>query len=171
MNKIELGNLQLKVFTEQDALDYCQINDINFNNIINLNLNCNSLTDISGVKLFKNIKYLNIGDNKLTDIFIIKNLKNLKLLNINENKIKDISVIKYLTELEFLGLGNNEIKDISVIQYLNNLRVLNITNLELESDQIKYINSLKDLKTLWCFRGFKENTSLNQLNKDIKLII
>ena len=62
MNKIELSNLYLKTFTEQDAVDYCFLNNINIDNIINLNLNNNKLTnDISGIKVFKNLKYLNIG--------------------------------------------------------------------------------------------------------------
>ena len=29
MNKIDLNYLKLKTFTEQDVLDYCQINNIN----------------------------------------------------------------------------------------------------------------------------------------------
>ena len=33
MNIINLMALKLKTFTEQDALDYCQLNDINKNNI------------------------------------------------------------------------------------------------------------------------------------------
>ena len=72
-----------------------------------------------------------------------------------------------------MGLGYNNIKNISVIKDLKNLKVLNITDLELESNQIQYINGSKNLKTLWCFKGFKEDTFilLNQLNKDIKLMI
>ena len=37
MNKIILNNLKLKTFTEQDALDYCLLNNINplkYNRII-----------------------------------------------------------------------------------------------------------------------------------------
>ena len=48
MNKIKLSNLELKIFTEQDALDYCQINNINTDNITELDLYDNKLTDISG---------------------------------------------------------------------------------------------------------------------------
>ena len=145
MNKIRLGNLQLKTFTEQDAEDYCLLNNINPDNIIKLYLNFNKLTDISGIKLFKNTKELWLYENKLTDI----------------------SVIQYLTNLEYLDISNNQIKNISVIKDLNNLKWLSINYLELESDQIKYINKCKNLETLICINGFKNRSILNQLNKDI----
>jgi len=102
MNILNLKKLELKTFTEQDALDYCQLNNLIPDNIIIIYLNINKLTDISVVKIFKN--------------------------------------------LQQLFLGNNKIKDISVLQNLNNLKYLNINFLRLESDQIKYINSCKNLK-------------------------
>ena len=58
MNKIDLSYLQLKTCTEQNASDYCSINNINPDNIIKLSLFDNELTDISGVKIFKNLKEL-----------------------------------------------------------------------------------------------------------------
>ena len=146
---IWLNNLELKAFTEQDALDYCQINDINPDNITVLSLFNNKLTDILGVKLFKNLNELNLFNNLITDI----------------------SVFKYLTELKKLFLGNNKIKDISAIQYLNNLEILNIEDLKLESNQIQYINSLKNLKYLYCYNGFKDMSVTKQLNKNINIKI
>ena len=104
------------------------------------------MTDISGIKLFKNLEYLNIEYNKITDIIILKNLKKLEILYLQNNQITDISVIKYLTELQSLS----------------------ITNLELKSDQIQYIKSLKKLKTLWCYNGFKDMSVLDQINKNIE---
>ena len=116
MNYINLSNLQLKTFTEQDASDYCQLNSINHDKIIKLMLDNNKLTDISGVKLFKNLRQL--------------------------------------------YLNNNKIKDISVLKDLNSLKILSIINLELESDQIQYIKSLKKLKELYPYKGFKDMTAL-----------
>ena len=58
MNKLNLSRLELKTFTEQDALDYCLLNNINPENIEILDLSWNKLTDISGIKLFKNIQRL-----------------------------------------------------------------------------------------------------------------
>ena len=148
MNRINLPNLELKTFTEQDASDYCQINNLNPDDIIIIYLNNNELTDISGIKLFKNIKDLHIDNNELTDI----------------------SGIKFLDNLGFLSLNNNKITDISVLQYLNNLKYLFLDNLELDSNQINYINNLKNLKCLSIGKGFKDISILNQLNKNIKII-
>ena len=124
---MNLCHLKLKTFTEQDVLDYCLLNNINPDKIIELWLSFNLLTDISGIKLFKNLKRL--------------------------------------------YMNNNKIKDISVIQYLKNLEILYIHNLKLKSDQIEYINSLKNLRNLWCYNGFKDMSVLDQLNKNINVYI
>ena len=126
MNEIDLNSLKLKTFTEQDALDYCSINNINSDNIIELYLQNNELTDISGVKLFKNLEKLDLGHNKLTDISVIKKLKNLKYLRIN--------------------------------------------SLRLKSDQIKHINNVKSLKTLYCIKGFENMSDVNKLNKNLGVL-
>ena len=147
MNKIILGELDLKVFTEQDASDYCILNDLYPDDITQISLYNNRLTDISGIKIFKNLNVLWLSHNKLINISVSKDLNNIKILNISYN----------------------EIKDISVIQYLNNLEILNIENLKLESDQIQYINSLKNLKTLICKRGFKDMNILKEINKNLNI--
>ena len=125
MSYLGLNNLGLKTFTEQDTLDYCLLNNLNQDKIIQLSLSDNKLTDISGVKLFKNLKSL--------------------------------------------YLNNNKIINISVIQYLKNLEILSINNLELKSNQIQYINSLNNLKYLYCENGFKNMSILDKLNKNIKV--
>ena len=148
MNIIELYSLQLKTFTEQDASDYCLLNDINLDKIIQLELYNNKLTDISGLKIFKN----------------------LETLLLYKNKITDISVLKHLYNLKELVIGINPLKNISVIKDLKNIKYLSIDNLELESDQIKYVKSLNNVKTLHCGNAFKDMSVLKQLNKDIRII-
>ena len=143
---IYLGNLQLKIFTEQDALDYCLLNNLNPNNVILLNLFNNLLTDISGIKLFKNIETLYLGD----------------------NYFKDISFLSSFTELKELDISSNKyLNNISEVKYSRNLEWLDISNLKLESDQIEYINSLKNFKELRCYNGFKDMSVLDKLNKNI----
>ena len=142
MNKIILIKLKLKTFTEQNALDYCLLNNINPDNITELTLFNNELTDISGVKLFKNLEHLVLS----------------------YNLIKNISIVQYLNNLEYLNISYNKISDISVIKNLKDLKTLNIKNLLLKSNQIKYI---KSLKILFCSKGFKDISVLNELNKNI----
>ena len=170
MKQIRINNLYLKTFTEQDAEDYCLLNNINQDNIIELYLHNNELTDISGIKLFKNLKRLYLAYNKINNISDIENLKSLNILALAVNNISDISFLKNLKDLKKLYLGFNKIKDISVIQYLTKLEYLNIRDLELKSDQIQYINSCKYLEFLICgFRGFKNKSVLKKINENIIL--
>ena len=190
MNEIILNELELKTFTEQDTEDYCLLNNINHDNIIELYLGFNKLTDISGIKLFKNLEKLTLVENQLTNISVLNNLTKLYIhnnkikdisvlkniinylicLRLDFNDISDISVLKYLTDLQILYLGNNKITDISVLKKLFKLKILNIKNLKLESDQIDCIKNLENLKTLFCKNGFKDMTILNKLNKNIEII-
>ena len=149
MNKIDLSDLQLKIFTEQNVLDYCQINNINLDDITELDLSFNQLTDISGIRLFKNIKKLHLWNNRF---------------------FKDISKLKDLKNLKFLDISSNQITDISVLKNLNKLEVLDINNLELESNQIKHIKSLNNLEKLYCRKAFKDMSVLKQLNKNINIV-
>ena len=144
---INLNNLKLKTFTEQDIEDYCLLNNINPNNITELDLWNNELTDISGLNLFKNLEKLDLG----------------------YNQIKDISVLNSLTKLQKLYLRNNPITDISVIQNLNNLEYLSIRDLQLESDQIQYLNKNFKKYVLFLRNGFKDKTAFKQLNKNIEI--
>jgi len=146
MKHLYLSNLQLKTLTEQNITDYCQINNINYKDVILLNLFNNQLTDINGINIFKNLKVLYLGDNYFKDISFLSNFKEIEELDISSNK--------YL---------NN----ISSVKYLNKLKYLDITNLRLEFDQIQYIKFLKNLKELHCYNGFKDMSVLNQLNKNI----
>ena len=120
MNKISLNNLELKTFTEQDALDYCQINNINSNDITVLDLYDNKLTDISGVKIFKNLKILWISGNNISDISVLKYLNRLEFLNIDNLRLESdqVQYINNLNNLKILYSGKG-FKDMSVLKQLN----------------------------------------------------
>jgi len=57
MKEINLNNLKLKTFTEQDVKDYCLLNNINPDNIKTLLLSNNELTDISGSDYLKILRF------------------------------------------------------------------------------------------------------------------
>jgi len=120
MKEILLTSLELKTFTEQNASDYCQINNINPDNITVLDLFNNELTDISGIKLFKNLKELYLHYNKIKDISVIKHLKKLELLNIRELNLESnqIKYIQYLNNLEELWCSKG-FKDMNITDKLN----------------------------------------------------
>ena len=122
MNKLDLRLLDIKTLTEQDVLDYCQLNSININKITYLDLGYNELTDISGIKLFKNLKtlYLECNKNKLKDISVIQYLNKLKKLSIiNLNLESD--QIKYLKNIKILYCREG-FKDMTVLKQLNNIQ-------------------------------------------------
>ena len=120
MKEIYLNNLKLKTFTEQNALDYCQLNNINPDNIEVLNFYVNQLTDISGIKLFKNLKYLYLWNNLIPDISSVQYLTELIYLNIINLELESdqIQYIKHLKKLQKL-VYKNGFKDMSVLSLLN----------------------------------------------------
>ena len=122
MTHINLTYLNLKTFTEQNISDYCQINNINHEDITSLYLNNNDLTDISEIKLFKNLKHLYIDNNKITDISVIRYLKNIEILNITYLQLES-DQIQYIKNLKilfcFIGF-----KDINTVNQFNNINII-----------------------------------------------
>ena len=141
-----------------------------FKNLERLYINNNKITDISALEDLTKLKTLDIGYNKITNILALENLIRLDVLDIGYNKITNISSLKNLIRLNFLNIGYNNIKDISVLENLTKLKELGINYLKLKSDQIEYINSLKNLKELYSYKGFENTFILEQVNKGIKVI-
>ena len=169
MNRIDLSNLKLKTFAEQNISDYCLLNNINPDDIRIINLKNNQLTDISGIKIFKNLNELYLNINRLSNISVFKYLTELKKLDIGYNDLTDIPVLKNLTELVDLDISYNQISNISAVQYLDNLQHLGIINLKLKFNQTQYINKCKNLKYLFCENGFKDMSAVKQINKNIEI--
>ena len=111
MNKINLQNLELKIFTKQNALDYCSINNINHENITELYLN----------KL--EILYINKKSNKMNNIIM---LNDLKLKTFTEQDCADYCEINNinLSDITELCLQNNQLTDISGVKIFKNLKIL-----------------------------------------------
>jgi len=126
MNKIRLSNLELKTFTEQDTLDYCQINNINPDNLIILNISNNRLKYISGIKIFKNLQPLYINNNYLSDISAVQYLTELNELFI-ENLLLNSDQIQYINKcksLRFLFCRKGFRDDMNKIKKLLNKNII-----------------------------------------------
>ena len=123
MNKINLRNLELKTFTEQDVLDYCLLNNLISEEILILFLTSNSLTDISGIRLFKNLERLDLQYNQIKDISALKDLIKLEILDIRGLGLKSdqIEYIKPLKNLKTLWCING-FKDRNILKQLNNIQ-------------------------------------------------
>ena len=118
---LHLSNLQLKTFIEQDVLDYCLLNNLISEEILILFLTSNSLTDISGIRLFKNLERLDLQYNQIKDISALKDLIKLEILDIRGLGLKSdqIEYIKPLKNLKQLYCREG-FKDMSVLNQLNN---------------------------------------------------
>ena len=125
MKEIDLNKLKLKTFSEQDALDYCQINNINPDKITELNLSKNQLTDISIIQYLNKLEVLYISGNQITNISVLKYLKNLKSLYIQKLRLESDQV-QYINNLKNLKtlFCYNRFKDMSVINKLNNIKII-----------------------------------------------
>ena len=117
---INLNNLKLKTFTEQDAEDYCLLNNLIPENIKILDLNFNKLKKISGIKLFKNLEILIVGYNKITNLSFLNNLNKLIYIDIDGLKLKS-DQIKYINSCK-------KLKEIHTIKAFENRSVLNQLN-------------------------------------------
>lgn len=108
--------------------------------IIEIDLSNNQITDITPLKNLTNLTTLGLSANQIIDITPLKNQTNLSDLYLFENQIIDITPLENLTNLTILNLGCNQITDIVPLKNLTNL-----TYLELTENQITDISPLKNL--------------------------
>ena len=113
-------------------------------NIQQLNLSYNLLSDISTVELPQNIRELNLSRNQIIDLSPLSNMYNLKTLNLRYNSIENIDPLSELTGLTYLNLRNNRIQNIDSLSELTGLNYLNLHS----NSQIKSIRPLEGLVKL-----------------------
>ncbi len=135
------------------------------NEIVELNLRNNEITDFSFLQGLSNLTRLDLSENKITDFSFLQSLSNLTRLDLSENKITDFSFLQGLSNLTRLDLSRSQISDFSFLEKLQNLTTLdlwnnrisdisflkglnNLTSLNLGLNQISDISPLKDLPNL-----------------------
>ena len=101
---------------------------------VNLNLDNNSITDLSPLSGLTNLISLSLNNNAIEDISPLKNLTKLENLRLNNNSISDLSPLKKLTKLSYLSLDNNDIEDISPLKRL--IKPKNLKNLSLKNNPL-----------------------------------
>ena len=101
------------------------LSKIQFNELINLNISENEITDIEELKNcnFRNLEILDLGGNKISDINILSKVKYYKLkhLNLKYNAISNINILEKVLflNLEQLILNYNQISDINILERVN----------------------------------------------------
>ncbi|MEA3444397.1 MAG: leucine-rich repeat domain-containing protein [Bacteroidota bacterium] len=89
----------------------------------NINLNGNSISDITDLLGLKRIEELYLADNQISYIDILSRLYNLKKLDISNNNIDDISPLNELPNLQYLNVIGNHIPN-QQIEKLKDLGVI-----------------------------------------------
>ncbi|HAO5739025.1 TPA: LPXTG cell wall anchor domain-containing protein [Listeria monocytogenes] len=135
------------------------------NNISNLFVHYNEITDISVISELSNLKYVYLDENPINDFSPLSDLTNLEELSLGATQITDISVLSNLTNLTGLSLHDNQLNNLDALSSLQNLKILNLIetqtsdisalsgltkleNLYLSYNQISDISTLSDLKNL-----------------------
>lgn len=110
---------------EDLGLQDCGIEDISFlsglNELRGVNLNDNSVTDLTPLAGLTNLERLGLSRNGIRDISPISGLYNLYDLALDGNEISDISALQGLTRLNRVGLSENQITDLSPLSDKNEL--------------------------------------------------
>jgi internalin A len=171
--------ITLKIFVNEDIEHFDNRNSFQLdknNDIVELNLKDNQLSDISILHSFLKIEKLYLGSNKLTDVSALNSLVSLTYLNLSNNQLSNISALSSLESLTNLNLKDNQLSDISILQSfkkikklylgynkLTDVSVLNslvsLTSLNLSDNQLSDISALSSLVSLTSL-----NLSDNQLS-------
>jgi Leucine-rich repeat (LRR) protein len=136
--KIDWNNdAQRQQLTELNLISN-QITDLSplaqLTQLTELNLWNNQITDLSPLAQLTQLTELNLGRNQITDLSPLAQLTQLTELNLWKNQITDISPLAQLTQLTKLNLQKNHITDISPLAHLTQL-----TTLDLEKNKITHI--------------------------------
>lgn len=79
-------------------------------NISRLDIDSNSLHDVTPLAGLSSLEVLNLFDNQVVDVQALSTLSNLHTLNLARNGIKDINALAQIKSLEFLDLQENKIE-------------------------------------------------------------
>ena len=111
-------------------------------NLEELHLDHNRISDLTPLSSLHNLEFLSLYNNRITDISPLAGLTNLESLTLWENRITDISPLAGLINLEFLDLDYNDVSDLTPLFNLKNLETLYISgNRNLTEEQV---NELRD---------------------------
>ncbi|CAL6072367.1 CotH_kinase family protein [Hexamita inflata] len=98
--------------------DIESIDGLQLENLLELNLQQNKLTQIQSIKKFINLQKMTISDNQLINLSGIETLKLLKFLNLSYCQIKDISILKNMSCLQELDVSRNREIDLQPLQFM-----------------------------------------------------
>ncbi len=113
----------------------------------NLRLNNNNLTSISNLSLLNSVPNLYLNNNSLlSNLTWIQNITNLTYIDISNNALTNLSWISTFTSLTHIIANNNNINDITWLASLNNINTLNLSFNNISTiTTLSWKTSIKDL--------------------------
>ena len=96
--------------------------------LTDLDLQRNSISDISALSGMTSMETLGLSNNSISDISALSGMTSMETLYLNNNSISDISVLSGMTSMANLYLNNNSISDISALSGMTSMLVLNMKN-------------------------------------------
>lgn len=119
---------------------------------------------------WQNLVELHLSANELTDCSALQHLTNLTVLKLRGNKISQLDFLENLKSLAFLDLAQNAIETPDHLAQLNNLATLDLCNNQIR--QIEPLTALPQLKDLALDQNPIEGVPLEiALSRDINQII
>jgi uncharacterized membrane protein len=94
--------------------------------LFNLNLSNNKITEIKGLENLKNLRFLRLSNNLIEEIKGLDSQKSLMTLYLNGNSIEEIQGLDHLRNLNALYLAGNNITEVKGIETLHNLKRVDI---------------------------------------------
>lgn len=161
-NQLEELNVASNSVTELAALEH-------YKNLKRLDISSNSVSDIGILNTMKNLEFLNISGTMVSSLDSLKGLTKLKELNISSTNIVNAEALGTLKSIEILTMNNCQITDFSIVSKLPKLRILQLSN-NYFSD-ISFLSNSQSLEVLYLggSSGITDYSSLYAL-KNLKVV-
>ena len=125
MNIRNLAGLQTAVNLEDLNLNNNTISDISpLAGLIKLRgveLEENAISDLSPLEGLVNVEQLRLAHNVITNLSPLEGLTNLRGITLHHNAISDLSPLAGLVKLEWIGMSHNPLADLAPLSGLTNL--------------------------------------------------
>lgn len=152
---IKKSNNGIKKLQEVLIEGKCNVEEIG-----ELYLSGNHLTDIKELKRADNLLILDISGNKISDFSPLSKLKELTICNATGNPIKNLSWLAGKEHLTSLWIGSTKVEDLSEIGNLEKLQDLHLENTKISD--LTPLRECKNLTQLEC-RNCKDINSITPL--------
>jgi hypothetical protein len=130
-----------------------------YDEVIELDLSENYISDLHGIECFSNVKILNLNNNELENINGLKNLKYIECLSLRKNKIEDLQDIKAFLFLKRIDLSDNfQIEEVpKILSQLPNLEFVKLWNCNIKRFDISVEKYFWGNQNYRYFKGFNQH--------------